>query len=79
MKLHIGGKQPKEGWTILNVQKMDYVDIVGDITDLSQFQDESIEEIYASHVLDTSGTFLRTFMFFLKISKILDKKTIKKI
>ena len=52
MKLHIGGKQPKEGWTILNIQKLDYVDIVGDITDLSQFQDESMEVIYASHVLE---------------------------
>ena len=39
MKLHIGGKQAKEGWTIFNIQKMDYVDIVGDIRDLSQFQD----------------------------------------
>ena len=52
MKLHIGGKQVKEGWTIFNIQKMDYVDIVGDIRDLSQFQDESCEIIYASHVLE---------------------------
>ena len=52
MKLHIGGKQAKEGWTIFNIQKMDYVDIVGDIRDLSQFQDESLEIIYASHVLE---------------------------
>ena len=52
MKLHIGGKKKKEGWTIFNVQNMDYVDIVGDIRDLSQFQDESIEIIYASHVLE---------------------------
>ena len=49
MKLHIGGKQAKEGWTIFNIQKMDCVDIVGDIRDLSQFQDESLEIIYASH------------------------------
>ncbi len=52
MKLHIGGKQAKEGWTIFNIQKMDYVDIVGDIRDLSQFKDESLEIIYASHVLE---------------------------
>ena len=52
MKLHIGGKQAKEGWTVFNIQKMDYVDIVGDIRDLSQFQDESLEIIYASHVLE---------------------------
>ena len=37
MKLHIGGKKQKEGWTIFNIQDTDYVDIVGDITDLSQF------------------------------------------
>ena len=52
MKLHIGGKKKKDGWTIFNVQKMDYVDIVGDIRDLSQFQDESVEVVYASHVLE---------------------------
>ncbi len=52
MKLHIGGKQVKPGWKILNAQKFDGVDFVGDITDLSQFQDESCEEIYASHVLE---------------------------
>ena len=28
------------------------VDIVGNINDLSQFEDESIEEIYASHVIE---------------------------
>jgi len=52
MKLHIGGKEIKEGWKILNIQKNDGVDFVGDITDLSQFEDESIDEIYASHVVE---------------------------
>ncbi len=52
MKLHIGGKMKKDGWKIFNIQDADYVDIVGDIRDLSQFDDESIEIIYASHVLE---------------------------
>ena len=38
MKLHIGGKEIKEGWKILNIQKNKGVDFVGDISDLSQFE-----------------------------------------
>ena len=56
MKLHIGGMEKKEGWKILNIQKNEgrekHVDLVGDITDLSQFDDGSIEEIYASHTVE---------------------------
>lgn len=52
MKLHIGGRQVKEGWQILNIKKDAGVDFVGDISDLSQFPTESIDEIYASHVLE---------------------------
>jgi len=52
MKLHIGGKEKKEGWSILNIQKNDGVDFVGDISDLTQFKDNSINEIYASHVFE---------------------------
>ncbi|HXC58113.1 MAG TPA: methyltransferase domain-containing protein [Steroidobacteraceae bacterium] len=52
MKLHIGGKQVKEGWKILNIQKGEGVDFVGDIGSLEQFAAGSIEEIYASHVLE---------------------------
>jgi predicted SAM-dependent methyltransferase len=52
MKLHIGGEQIKEGWRILNIQKKPGVDFVGDITNLSQFDNESIDEIYASHVVE---------------------------
>lgn len=52
MKLHIGGEEVKEGWKILNIQKKDGVDFIGDISDLSQFEEDSIDEIYASHVLE---------------------------
>jgi predicted SAM-dependent methyltransferase len=52
MKLHIGGKQIKDDWKILNIQKNAGVDFIGDISDLSQFATDSIDEIYASHVLE---------------------------
>jgi predicted SAM-dependent methyltransferase len=52
MKLQIGGEQKKDGWKILNIQKKDNVDFIGNITDLSQFENNSIEEIYASHVFE---------------------------
>ena len=52
MKLHIGGEEKKEGWKILNIQQKPNVDFIGDITDLGQFEDNSIEEIYASHVVE---------------------------
>ena len=52
MKLHIGGEETKEGWKILNIQKKNGVDFIGDITDLSQFKENSIDEIYASHVVE---------------------------
>ena len=52
LRLHIGGKQPRTGWKILNVQAGPHVDYVGDCTDLDQFEDESVDEIYASHVIE---------------------------
>ena len=52
MKLHIGGESEKEGWKILNIQHKKGVDFIGTITDLSQFDEESVEEVYASHVFE---------------------------
>ena len=52
MKLHIGGEEKKGGWKILNIQQKENVDFIGDITDLSQFENNSIDEIYASHVVE---------------------------
>ena len=45
MKLHIGGKEPKDGWKILNIQDGPGVDFVGTCSDLSQFEDGSLEII----------------------------------
>ena len=71
MRLHIGGEEIKEGWKILNIQKKPGVDFIGDITDLSQFDDESVEEIYASHVLEHVGLakIAATFNGLLRILK----------
>ncbi len=52
MKLHIGGETIKEGWKILNISQKPGVDYMGDISDLSIFDDDSFSEIYASHVFE---------------------------
>ena len=54
-RLHVGGGQNKEGWTFLNIQPSPDVDYLGDCSDLSEFPDESCDEIYASHVLEHLG------------------------
>lgn len=55
LRLHIGGTEAKEGWKILNVQPGPHVDFVGSCTSLEQFADGSVEEVYASHVLEHLG------------------------
>jgi predicted SAM-dependent methyltransferase len=52
MKLHIGGWQTREGWKILDILPRDGVDYLGNCLDLGQFADDSLDEIYASHVLE---------------------------
>jgi len=52
VKLHIGGEAQKDGWKILNIQPKEGVDYIGSITDLSQFESESVDEVYASHVFE---------------------------
>lgn len=55
-RLHIGGKEPRRGWKILNVKPGPGVDFIGDCSkDLGQFSDASVDEIYASHVLEHLG------------------------
>ncbi len=51
-KLHIGGRQQKEGWEIVNAVAASYVDHVGNANDLSQFDNNTFAEIYASHVVE---------------------------
>jgi predicted SAM-dependent methyltransferase len=52
IKLHIGGKEPHPEWKILDVEPRPEVDYVGNASNLSQFEDNSIAAIYASHVLE---------------------------
>jgi predicted SAM-dependent methyltransferase len=52
MKLHVGGQERNDGWSILNVLPGPHVDYVGDLRDLSRFAGGSIDAIYASHVLE---------------------------
>lgn len=51
MKLHIGGEERREGWTVLNIADGPCVDIVCDWNDVD-LPNESCEIIYASHVLE---------------------------
>lgn len=52
IRLNIGSKEARNGWKILNIQPGPGVDYVGNCTTLGQFADNSIGEIYASHVLE---------------------------
>jgi len=51
-RLHIGGKQPRDGWEILDVNPGPLVDHQGNAIDPGQFADGSFAEVYASHVLE---------------------------
>lgn len=52
LRLHVGGQVAKAGWKVLNIQPGQHVDFIGSCTDLAQFADESVAEVYASHVLE---------------------------
>ena len=51
-RLHIGGREKRPGWEILNILPGPAVDHVGDAIDLSRFADGTFIEVYASHVLE---------------------------
>ena len=55
LRLHIGGREKRDGWTVLDSEARDHVDHVGDCRDLSFLNNESCEEIYASHVVEHLG------------------------
>jgi predicted SAM-dependent methyltransferase len=55
MRLHVGGKVRAEGWSVLNIQPGPIVDIVGTCADLSMIASGTVEEVYASHVLEHLG------------------------
>lgn len=51
-RLHIGGKERREGWEILDALPGPHVDHQGDAEDLSRFADCTFAAVYASHVLE---------------------------
>jgi predicted SAM-dependent methyltransferase len=55
IKLHIGGREKRDGWAILDALPGPAVDYVGNCTDLSFLSDASCAEVYASHVLEHLG------------------------
>jgi predicted SAM-dependent methyltransferase len=55
VRLHIGGKERRDGWTILDALPGPFVDRVGNCNDLSYLGDESCTEVYASHVFEHLG------------------------
>jgi predicted SAM-dependent methyltransferase len=52
IKLHIGGCEPNLEWKIFDIEARPEVDFLGNASNLNQFADDSVEAIYASHVLE---------------------------
>ena len=53
MKLHIGcGDKYLAGYKHLDTRQFPHVDYVGKAEDLSRFDDGSVDEIYACHILE---------------------------
>jgi predicted SAM-dependent methyltransferase len=52
LRLHIGGRTAHADWKILDVRPGPGVDFVGHCADLSAFDNETVAEIYASHVIE---------------------------
>ena len=51
-KLHIGGQVRTPGWEVLDANPGPCVDHVANASDLHVFEDNSFEQIYASHVVE---------------------------
>jgi len=71
-RLHIGGEIFDANWEIFNIQPGPHVDHVGDAKDLSRFDDETFDELYASHVVehfDYIGPLLEAFKEWYRILK----------
>lgn len=65
MKLHLGcGEKYIKGFINVDIRNLATVDVIDDITKLNKFEKESVELIYASHVLEHIGR--RQYMDVLK-------------
>ena len=52
IKLHIGGTEVRQDWTILDIEARPEVDIVSNASQLEKIANESVSMIYASHVVE---------------------------
>lgn len=53
IKLHLGcGKRFLPGYLHVDINNFNHIDYISDVGDLSFFQDSTVDEIYASHVLE---------------------------
>ena len=52
LRLNVGGIQKMPGWKILQAESGPDVDYVGDCTDMGQFADASVDELYAAQALE---------------------------
>ena len=53
MKLHLGcGKRFIEGYTHVDLAEFEHIDHQTSVTELGMFEDQSVKEIYASHVIE---------------------------
>ena len=71
IRLHLGGHDVKEGWTLMNAQPRPGVDVVGLVTDLSMFADGSVSEVYASHVYEHLGFRQELSMALKEVARVL--------
>lgn len=56
IKLHLGcGNLHLEGWVNIDWNASEYTDIVDDVSTLTTFQENTVDEIYACHVLEHFG------------------------
>ena len=51
-RLHIGGQAAADGWELFSIDPKIGADFVGDAVNLSRFEGETFDVIYASHVLE---------------------------
>ncbi|TMW65782.1 hypothetical protein Poli38472_008424 [Pythium oligandrum] len=52
IQLHIGGRIQRPGWWIVDAADRDHVDFVMHMDNLHAFPDDSVEVVYASHILE---------------------------
>lgn len=71
MKLHVGAgrEDRREGWTNLDIADWDGVDIVADITDHIPLEDDTVEEMLASHVIEHIADPLAAFQELWRVAK----------